>query len=61
MGDTSELCKSDDSLPRQIHTQRPRWLVNWLNDFESDLPSETKVVFAYGKKNILAALVCVVG
>lgn len=24
MGDTSELCKSDDSLPRQTHT-RTQW------------------------------------
>lgn len=53
MGDTSGLCKSDDSLPRQTHThiQWPCWSVNWLNDVESELPPETRLVFAYGKNN----------
>lgn len=63
MGDTSELCKSEDSLPRQTHThtQWPWWSVNWPNDVQRDLLLETRLVFAYGKNNNLHMLraVCV--
>lgn len=51
MGDTAQLYKLDDFLPRQTHAHAacPRSLVNWLNYIESELPPETRLAFAYGK------------